>query len=296
MARGTPRWNAADTPSKLLPLATAVTIAAALMAVLYELYGVPGSHPKADEIPASPAPTNWEVLDEACGVKVRQDFVSENEIVYLLELLERTGGWAPSPTGGRNFEVPAALNTRRFAQTLEDDPVVLRIERRIAESTGIEIHPDEDMLSLARITSRGTAPRGGHFAAFGLHHDSDTKPNRARTVIVYLSAPESGGATVFPLCGDSGDDPETASDFGQALGGLWGGKDQSYSRHAGGSIIFCVNCLFPLEGSHTREAAPMCDAAIILTKRSVYCFGMLNGRVVALKIFFFQYPSNFTGR
>jgi hypothetical protein len=53
------------------------------------------------------------------------------------------------------------------------------MEDRIAAVTGIPIHPDEDIISLARITGRGNTPRGGHFAPFGLHHESDTRPNRA---------------------------------------------------------------------------------------------------------------------
>jgi hypothetical protein len=58
------------------------------------------------------------------------------------------------------------------------------------------------MIALARITSRGAEPRGGYFTPFGLHHESDTRPNRARTVLVVLEAPEEGGRTVFPLCGE----------------------------------------------------------------------------------------------
>lgn len=48
--------------------------------------------------------------------------------------------------------------------------VVKVIEERIANATGIPIHADEDLISLARITSRGKTPRRGHFAPFGLHH------------------------------------------------------------------------------------------------------------------------------
>lgn len=55
------------------------------------------------------------------------------------------------------------------------------------------------MLSFARIRSRGKDIRGGHFPPFGLHHESDTRPNRARTILVYLDAATSGGRTVGPF-------------------------------------------------------------------------------------------------
>lgn len=68
--------------------------------------------------------------------------------------------------------------------------------RRIADATGIPVHPDEDLLSFARIRSRDNNIRHGNYPPFGLHHESDTRPNRARTVLIYLEAPHHGGRTV----------------------------------------------------------------------------------------------------
>lgn len=87
-----------------------------------------------------------------------------------------------------------------FVARIHVDPIIHRIESRIALYTGIPIHPDEDMIHFARITPRGSHPRDGYYAPFGLHSDSDTRPHRAKTVIVYLEGVIEGGRTIFPLC------------------------------------------------------------------------------------------------
>jgi len=137
-------------------------------------------------------------MDAGGHVRFAKRFLSKPEVRYVLALVEATGGWEPSPSGGPHYEVPSRRGGR-FEAALRRDPVVARIEARIAAATGIAPHPHEDLLSLARLTSRGAAPRGGNFAPFGLHHETDTRPHRARTVLVYMAAPSGGGGhTIFP--------------------------------------------------------------------------------------------------
>eukprot|EP00658_Telonema_sp_P-2_P042830 TRINITY_DN30807_c0_g1_i1.p1 TRINITY_DN30807_c0_g1~~TRINITY_DN30807_c0_g1_i1.p1 ORF type:complete len:210 (+),score=29.03 TRINITY_DN30807_c0_g1_i1:368-997(+) len=113
------------------------------------------------------------------------------------------------------------------------DPLIREIERKIGAATGIEPHAHEDMVSVAQILPRGNQIRSGDYIPFGLHHDTDTKPNRASTVIVYLSTPERGGRTVFPLCGSWPPNPPVPrGELEQALSGMWGERDQRYSRQA----------------------------------------------------------------
>jgi hypothetical protein len=64
---------------------------------------------------------------------------------------------------------------------------------------------------------------------FGLHHETDTRPNRARTVLVYLEAPKRGGRTVFPLCGQPSNNAVTTQRrryFEDAIGLQWGEAEQ----------------------------------------------------------------------
>eukprot|EP00966_Prymnesium_polylepis_P232365 5374212-Prymnesium_polylepis.1 len=123
-----------------------------------------------------------------------------------------------------------------FENAAQGDPVVQRIEARIAEHTGVPVHPHEDILSVARITSEGHSPRDGHFPTFGLHHDSDTRPARIWTVIVYLQLPASGGRTIFPLRGVGGrhhgaaQQHERHRTFKSQLMQHFGGRQQGYGR------------------------------------------------------------------
>ena len=82
----------------------------------------------------------------------------------------------------------------------------------------------------------------------GLHHETDTRPNRARTVLVYIHAPRekrdssrkgghdssrkgghdssAGGRTIFPLCGPvvspQSRQGKLITTFGDALQSQWG--------------------------------------------------------------------------
>ena len=68
-----------------------------------------------------------------------------------------------SETGGANFKRPKGMQTGEFARLVAKDPIIARIEARIARATGIPVHQHEDMVALAKITSWGTTPRNGNF-------------------------------------------------------------------------------------------------------------------------------------
>jgi hypothetical protein len=55
-------------------------------------------------------------------------------------------------------------------------------------------HPDEDMLSIAKIRTRGNTIRGGYYAPFGLHHETDGRPYRASTVLICELSDDDGMA------------------------------------------------------------------------------------------------------
>eukprot|EP00040_Diaphanoeca_grandis_P031543 m.188717 g.188717 ORF g.188717 m.188717 type:complete len:414 (+) comp32356_c1_seq1:1912-3153(+) len=177
-------------------------------------------------------------FENSCGIQYAPNFLSNAEIKHVLSIVHASGGWESSKTGGPKYLVPTGQYTGDFTTAVNADPVVKRIEDRIANATGIPIHSLEDMISLAKIRSRGSSPREGYFVPFGLHHETDTRPNRARTVLIYLVAPKEGGRTLFPLCGPeqtskASQDVETLQDkFQSALLGQWGERDQDFTRHA----------------------------------------------------------------
>ena len=186
-----------------------------------------GQAPAAHTDIPPPPNTTFTMLDTTCGIQYAPAFLSNAEIMHVMGVVERTGGWAASPTGGKQFLVPAGIHTGTFLPALDSDDVITRIEERIAHHTGTPRHPHEDRLSLAMIKPRGQSPHGGFFFPFGLHHDSDTRPNRVRTAIVYLTTPEKGGRTAFPICGPQHDSEalrEVRAEFYAALAQQWGGE------------------------------------------------------------------------
>eukprot|EP00750_Incisomonas_marina_P008064 INCI15201.1.p1 GENE.INCI15201.1~~INCI15201.1.p1 ORF type:complete len:358 (+),score=48.87 INCI15201.1:92-1165(+) len=150
--------------------------------------------------PSTSLNVEWEQIGRrACGIKYASHFLSEAEVDHILRVIDESGGWEASPTGGPEFELPRDLRGS-FLSLVQTDPVFEAVNQRIAVQTGVRAHAKEDPFALARIRSRGNTTRGGFFAPFGLHHDSDTRPFRVRTVIVYLTN-ATGGRTAFPLCG-----------------------------------------------------------------------------------------------
>jgi hypothetical protein len=144
-------------------------------------------------------------LVDGGAISVAKAFLSAEEVKYILSFIKSTGGWEASPSGGKKFKVTRREKTGgTFEQKSRSDPIIRRIEERIANFTGIPMHPHEDMISLAKISPRGQSPRGGYFPPFGLHHETDTRPYRARTVLIYLKGVKEGGRTIFPLFGDHG--------------------------------------------------------------------------------------------
>ncbi|CAK9078454.1 unnamed protein product [Durusdinium trenchii] len=177
-----------------------------------------------------PPETPFVAVDNHTKIFQNDQFLSAEEVQYLLNFIENLGGWGPSD-GAEHLELPLA----GFVEDARKDPIVARVEERIANATGIPVHPHEDLLSFTRVQSRGSKPREGYFPPDGLHHDSHQRPHRAWSMIVYLQVPEEGGRTIFPLAGPVPKDGDLAMrhvEFAAALQDLYGGKEQNYSRRA----------------------------------------------------------------
>ena len=209
------------------------------------------------------------------GVYEAPRFLSDGEVLHLLSLVNASGGWGASPTGGAAYGVPSDGAAYRAA--ICNDPVVARVERRIAEATGIAPHADEDCLSIARIRTRGGAPRRGHFPPFGLHHDSDGRPFRALTVIMYLTTvPEGeGGMTIFPLL-YAPKGTATArrhAEFESAINAYYTGRSKRWQRH----VTFDATAEHPFNtllsaacrGHHGVAVRPRRGSAIMFEQRRI---------------------------
>ena len=140
---------------------------------------------------------DFEPIDIDGKIQKCEHFLSYDEIDALLEIVKDSGGWEASPTGGEHYQTPNTDGT--FLEKIQHSKLIQQIETRIAKATEIPIHAHEDVLHIAKITTHGKTPRSGHFPPFGLHHDTDTRPWRKKTILIYLTTVPDGGRTIFPL-------------------------------------------------------------------------------------------------
>ena len=172
------------------------------------------------------SPTDFVELDKY--VWTSHEFISQSEILHILNMIKENGGWEASPTGDNDWLVPTNIN--KLSDKFNKDLVIKNIELRVANWTGITPHLHEDMLSIARILPKknGNLIRGGNYFPYGLHHETDTRPHRTKTIIMYMVQPEAGGRTAFPLLGkQSPDSQNLLSDISSQLNGF----EKGYSRH-----------------------------------------------------------------
>ena len=167
--------------------------------LFYKRYALTASLAHSQPLPSFPRTkylTDFVPLDEAGKIEVCQHFLSYEEIDAVLDLIQDAGGWKESATGGPHFLVPIASS---FETSIQKSPVISAIEKRIANATSIPMHPNEDMIHVTKITSHGKQIRQGNYPPFGLHHDTDTRPWRQKTLLIYLTTVPEGGRTIFPL-------------------------------------------------------------------------------------------------
>ncbi|CAE7322574.1 COMT [Symbiodinium natans] len=177
-------------------------------------------------VPAPEEEPAYHVVDNATQIFQYDAFLSSAEVSYLLTFAAGHG-WGPG--GHPELELPV----EGYIAAARQDPIISRIEQRIANHTGIPSHPHEDILGMVRMTPHALEPRGGHFPAAGLRHDSDSRPHRSWTMLVFLEVPTEGGRIIFPLAGPvprEGELGERHRHFVRGLQEQFGGAKQNYSR------------------------------------------------------------------
>jgi len=90
-------------PSVIVALAV---LAAAIVYRLLWLQGEAAVERSPGELVPEPASVVFSPVDEAGRIYYAPEFLSQGEIDYLLQLVNISGGWAASPTGGPNFKTP----------------------------------------------------------------------------------------------------------------------------------------------------------------------------------------------
>ena len=140
-------------------------------------------------------------------VTVFENFLTPTECDHVIELTKANPLYNESkPT-----------NTLYFSriQGKYADPLLHRIEDKVASILGWPDHALQESLCVHRIAADPTSPT----RLVNVHHDKANKPYTAGTVIVYLQDVEDGGETIFPC--DSSREVQNACVEAFSKGARW---------------------------------------------------------------------------
>jgi hypothetical protein len=136
------------------------------------------------------APT---AADTAGRIYLLPGFLSDDEVRYFRAM----GDAHPERFNAAEWGSYASVNLPQSSDP-EATLTIRTVETRIAALTGLAVSPHDSPLQLS--VSRPWDPSRG--LVFNMHHDSNRKPRRVATVLMYLSDAESdeleGGETLFP--------------------------------------------------------------------------------------------------
>lgn len=118
-------------------------------------------------------------------VELDEAFLTHEECDALVEL-SRNRQW--------HLDGPSTFTF--FAQS-PSEPLLASLEKRVSRWTGLSAQPKEAPIKVAQRHATEQP-----VAALGLHLDINKAARRRRTVIMYCSDVEVGGATVFPCLTD----------------------------------------------------------------------------------------------
>ena len=119
-------------------------------------------------------------------VKTIENFLTQEECEHMIELTMNLPGYDESKY----------TNTLYFdrVQGQYKDPLLHKIENKVAALLGWPDHPDQESLCVHRIAEDSEAES----RIINIHHDKANKPWTTATLIVYLDDVEDGGETIFP--------------------------------------------------------------------------------------------------
>ncbi|MHC9417264.1 prolyl hydroxylase family protein [Sphingomonas citri] len=126
---------------------------------------------------------------------IRRDFLSPEECAALIKLIDadRRPSTIADPNGDTAFRTSETCDLR------DDDPLVAAINRRLADFAGLDPRHGEPLQGQRYAVGQEFKahtdyfePTGADFARY-----CSVAGNRTWTMMVYLNAPEAGGATRF---------------------------------------------------------------------------------------------------
>eukprot|EP01121_Diplochlamys_sp_Union-15-3_P020253 TRINITY_DN7860_c0_g1_i3.p1 TRINITY_DN7860_c0_g1~~TRINITY_DN7860_c0_g1_i3.p1 ORF type:complete len:245 (+),score=39.88 TRINITY_DN7860_c0_g1_i3:72-806(+) len=128
--------------------------------------------------------------------QVFRNFVSDEECQYIMERgVSRLQRSMVVGADGMDVVSDHRSSMGAFLSFMDGDPIIVDIERRIAEWTHLPAENGETFYLLRYQPGEQYKP---HVDFFGDEIDTRVSGNRIATVLVYLDEPEEGGETRFP--------------------------------------------------------------------------------------------------
>lgn len=136
---------------------------------------------------------------DSLDVVLYENFLTDEECAHLINISEPKLRRSMVIGAKDNMEAPIRTSDGAFLP-LGMDPVVERLERRIAQVTGMPVENGEDFQVLRYKDTQDYKPHFDFFDPFnpGEARQIDAAGNRMGTMLLYLSDVEEGGSTYFP--------------------------------------------------------------------------------------------------
>lgn len=105
------------------------------------------------------------------------------------------------PQTGESVANPIRTSSEAGFNPVTEDLALRIVQLRLAAAAGVDLPNAEHLIVLRYTPGQEYRPHRDYIAPRALEDDNPGAGNRARTICVYLNAPEAGGETEFPMAG-----------------------------------------------------------------------------------------------
>lgn len=105
------------------------------------------------------------------------------------------------PRTGENVANPIRTSSEAGIDPVSEDLALRIVQVRLAAAAGVDLANAEHLIVLRYAPGEEYRPHRDYITPRALEDDNPGAGNRARTICVYLNAPEAGGETEFPMAG-----------------------------------------------------------------------------------------------
>lgn len=165
--------------------------------------GLRTKHPEAPEVSIDGHTIRVSLSVEAPALRVLDGILTEQECAGLIELAQpRLQRALTVDSEGRN-QVDHRRTSEGMFFTLNERPLIGRIEQRLASLLGVPVNHGEGLQILHYLPGQEYEPHYDWFDPEQPGYDTVTAigGQRIASVVMYLNTPEQGGGTAFPEIG-----------------------------------------------------------------------------------------------